>query len=83
MTQSSAHSPQWRNHAPVISFPPQRRGKMLPLERYLRHQGHRDEDVARAYSEGGYTQSAIAAVLGLPVSCISRVIRAIGVKGKT
>ena len=61
----------------------QRRGKVLPLERYLRHQGHRDEGIARAYSEGGYTQSAIAAVLGLSVSRISRVIRAVEAKGKT
>ena len=61
----------------------QRRGKVLPLRRYLRHKERRDEGIARAYCEGGYTQSAIAAALGLSVSRISRVIRAAEAKGKT
>ena len=44
-----------------------RRGEVLPL----------------AYSEGGYTRSALAALLGLSVSRISRVIRAAEANGKT
>ncbi|UCF75320.1 MAG: helix-turn-helix domain-containing protein, partial [Betaproteobacteria bacterium] len=61
----------------------QRRRTALPLERYLERQGGRDEGIARAYCEGGYTQSAIAQVLGLSVSRISRVIRTVEAKGKT
>jgi len=61
----------------------QRRGKALPLERYLRDRNGRDAGVLRAYREGGYTQSAIAHALGLSVSRISRVIGAREAKGKT
>ena len=61
----------------------QRRRTVLPLVRYLERQGGRDEGIARAYCEGGYTQSAIAQVLGLSVSRISRVIRTVEAKGKT
>lgn len=60
----------------------QRRGKVLPLERYLRHHGGRDEGIMRAYREAGYTQSVIAKALGLSVSRISRVIHATEAKGK-
>lgn len=61
----------------------QRRGKVLPLEKYLWHRDGRDEGVVRAYREGGNTQSAIAKALGLSVSRISRLIHANEAKGKT
>ncbi len=61
----------------------QLRGKARPLESYLRNRRGRNEGVALAYIEGGYTQSAIAKALGLSVSRISRVIRAYEAKGKT
>ena len=60
----------------------QRRGKPLPLAKYLLS-GGRDEGVLRAYRDGGYTQTAIAQALDMSVSRISRVIRACEAKSKT
>jgi len=61
----------------------QRRGKALPLERYVHQRDGRGEGVLKAYREGGYTQTAIARALGLSVSRVSRIISAVEAKGKT
>ena len=53
-----------------------------PLAYYFR-QAQRDEAIALAYREGGYTQTAIAEVAGLSVSRVSRLIAMNEAKGKT
>lgn len=53
----------------------QRSPQPKPIEHYLAG-GERDEAIARAYLEGRHSMSAIAAVAGLSVSRISRLIRA-------
>jgi len=61
----------------------QRRGKAKSLERYVGGRAGRERGILDAYREGGYTQSAIAAALGLSVSRVSRIIAAQQAKGKT
>jgi len=51
------------------------------LQSYLL--GERDQGVRRAYREGGYTQTAIAAATGLSVSRVSRLIAKEEAKVKT
>jgi putative transposase len=60
----------------------QRRTPGRSLEAYLSGT-ERNEAIAEAYLEGGYTQSAIARAMGLSVSRISRVIAGVEAKGKT
>jgi putative transposase len=52
---------------------PQRQPMTHPIEWYLRRHG-RDAAIVAAYVEGGHTQTAIAAAVGLSVSRVSRVI---------
>lgn len=55
----------------------QRQVRRLPLETYLGSDTDtRDVAIARAYLEGGHTQTAIAARVGLSVSRVSRLIAA-------
>lgn len=60
----------------------QRRPAARPLTHYFQG-AQRDAAIARAYLEGGHTQTAIAQATGLSVSRISRLIAAQKVKGKT
>ncbi len=60
----------------------QQRPAGRPLVYYFA-QAERDEAMLRAYREGGHTQTAIAAVTGLSVSRVSRVISRLQAKGKT
>ena len=60
----------------------QRRSAARPLQHYF-EDPDRDAAIARAYLEGGHTQSAIAKATGLSVSRISRLIAAHEAKGKT
>jgi REP element-mobilizing transposase RayT len=59
----------------------QRRPVIQALEWYFDQYG-RDDAIARAYLEGGYTQTAIAKSTGLSVSRVSRLIKANEAKGK-
>jgi REP element-mobilizing transposase RayT len=60
----------------------QRRPVTQALEWYF-DQYSRDDAIARAYLEGGYTQTVIAKSTGLSVSRVSRLIKANEAKGKT
>ena len=60
----------------------QRRSAGRPLQGYF-DDPDRDTAIARAYLEGGHTQSAIALATGLSVSRISRLIAAHEAKSKT
>lgn len=60
----------------------QRRPVARPLRWYFK-QHDRDTAIARAYLEGGYTQSMIAQAAGLSVSRVSRLIATYEAKGKT
>jgi len=53
-----------------------------PLQWYF-EQHDRDEAIAMAYLDGGYTQTVIAKSAGLSVSRVSRLIKANEAKGKT
>ena len=75
--QSRASSPNEREIPRA-----QRRSAGRPLQRYFEGQD-RNAAIARAYLEGGHTQSAIAQATGLSVSRISRLIAAHEAKGKT
>jgi REP element-mobilizing transposase RayT len=52
----------------------QRCASVKPLVEYLAHKQGRDAGIAAAFLQGGYTQSAIAAALGLSASSVSRLI---------
>lgn len=60
----------------------QRRGP-FDLRGHIKAGGERDEAMLRAYREHGMTMTAIAAVLGLSVSRVSRVIKGLEAKDKT
>ncbi len=60
----------------------QRRPAARPLEHYFEG-AQRDVAILRAFLDGGHTQTAIAQATGLSVSRISRLIAALGAKGKT
>jgi hypothetical protein len=62
--------------APGIEVPrAQQRGAVKPLAHYFM-QAERDAAIVQAYRDGGHTQTAIAAVTGLSVSRVSRLIAA-------
>lgn len=61
----------------------QRRPKLKPIESYMKGRAGRDAGIAKAYLEGGYTQTAIARVAGLSISRVSRLIKMHEAKGKT
>ncbi|HYD61601.1 MAG TPA: transposase [Noviherbaspirillum sp.] len=63
---------------------PRAQGKFAsqPLQRYF-DQHDRDEAIALAFTEGGYTQTEIAEKTGLSISRISRLIKAVETKSKT
>lgn len=54
----------------------QRRAPMLPMQEYLHGADGRDAGIAAAFLEGGHSQAAIAAAVGLSASRVSRVIAA-------
>ncbi|MCC7483972.1 MAG: transposase [Burkholderiales bacterium] len=61
----------------------QRRSRPRELAHYVLRSADRDAGIARAYREGGYTQSAIARAAGLSVSRVSRIIGAHEARNKT
>ena len=61
----------------------QRRRPQQPLEHYLSDVRGREAGIARAYLEGGYTQTAIAAATKLSVSRVSRLVKSYEAKSKT
>lgn len=60
----------------------QQRPVARPLAWYF-EQHERNSAIARAFLEGGHTQTAIAAFMGLSVSRVSRLIKVSEAKGKT
>lgn len=60
----------------------QRRPSIQALPWYF-ERDERNAAIARAYLEGGYTQSNLAEYLGLSVLRVSRLIKAEEAKGKT
>jgi len=60
----------------------QRRPPGRPLPWYFK-QHDRDTAIARAFADGGYTQTAIARACGLSVSRVSRLIAVGEARGKT
>jgi putative transposase len=69
---------------PGVNVPrTQKRPVRKSLMEYL-HEGDRDTGIAKAYLEGGYTQTSIAEATGLSVSRVSRLIAGMSVaKGRT
>lgn len=60
----------------------QSRPAVTPLAWYF-DQHDRNDAIAKAFFDGGHTQTAIAAFTGLSVSRVSRLIKAREAKGKT
>ena len=75
---AASRNAQDTQEVPVV----QRRSGAKPLAWYFEQHG-RDDAIAMAYLDGGYTQTAIAKSTGLSVSRVSRLIKANEAKSKT
>lgn len=67
----------------AVDIPKAQRRAPFDLKRHLAEAADRDEAMLSAYRDHGTTMSAIAAVAGLSVSRVSRVIKGMEAKGKT
>lgn len=67
----------------AVDIPKAQRRAPFDLKQCLAEGADRDQAMLSAYRDHGMTMSAIAAVAGLSVSRVSRVIKALEAKGKT
>ncbi len=67
----------------AVEIPKAQRHAPFDLKRHLAEGADRDEAMLRAYRDHGMTMSMIAAVVGLSVSRVSRVIKEFEANGKT
>jgi putative transposase len=81
MQEQSAHLQS--KSKPVAGIPTQQRRRPRTIRQWLQAADSREQGIYDAHTQGAHTMSAIAEVMGVSVSRISRLIAAYEAQGKT